>query len=297
MTDYTLINGVDKLYYALVSQDDADAYAAGTPVPLAPIKVAAQTPATNQKTEYYDNRPMFSLSAEGETKIKLEIAHLPLADEAAILGKVYDAVNESIYDGEATPPYIALGYRALNHDGTYTMFWYFKGTFVPFPEEANSKTNSPDPKGLTLEYTAVQTNKEFAIASGITKAQKRRKSRKQADLATWFDAVQIPEYSAPSALTCAPSPVDGAAAQAASVAITLTFNNPLMADAERGIGLLRDDTGAAIAVTRSLNAARTVVTLAHSVLTAAKTYYITVNGVKDIYGQSLADAVYDFATA
>jgi phi13 family phage major tail protein len=297
MTDYTLINGVDKLYYALVDQDDADAYAAGSPVALAPMKVAAQTPATNSKTEYYDNQPMFNLSAEGETKIKLEIAALPLDLEAAILGKAYDAVNESIYDGGATPPNIALGFRAENSDGTYTLFWFLKGTFVPFAEEANSKTNAPDPKGLTLEYTAVTTVHQFTVGPGLVKPVKRRKSRKQADVATWFDNVQVPEYSAPSALTCTPSPVDGAAAQNTSVAITLTFNNPLTADAEKGIGLLRDDTMAAIAVTRSLNAARTVVTLTHPTLTAAKTYLITVNGVRDVYGQSLVDTVYDFATA
>jgi phi13 family phage major tail protein len=297
MTDYTLINGVDKLYYALIAQDDAGGYAAGTPKPLSPIKLATATPATAQKTEYYDNQPMFPLSAEGETKIKIEIAHLPLDDEAELLGKVYDAVNDSIYDGEATPPYLALGYRAMNHDGTYTMFWYYKGTFVPFEEAASSKTNTPDPKNLTLEFTAVQTIHEFSIASGVTKPQKRRKSRKQADLATWFDTVQVPEYSAPSALTCTPSPADGATNQTTTVAITLTFNNPLTADAERGIGLLRSDTMAAISVTRSLNAARTVVTLAHSALTAEETYLISVNGVRDVYGQSLADVVYDFTVA
>jgi phi13 family phage major tail protein len=296
-TTYKLINGVDKLYYALVSQDDASAYAAGTPVAMAPLKVAALTPAVNQKTEYYDNQPMFSMNAEGETKIKLEIAHMPLDVEAAILGKAYDAVNDSIYDNGATPPDIALGFRALNSDGTYTMYWFLKGTFAAFPEEANSQTNSPDPKGLTLEYTAVRTIHEFTIGSGLTGTVKRRKSRLQADLATWFDAVQVPEYGAPSALTCTPSPADAATNQATSVAITLTFNNPLTADAERGIGLLRDDTKVAVSVTRSLNAARTVVTLTHSALVAATTYLISVSGVRDVYGQSLADVVYDFTTA
>src|SRR5687767_7459949 len=108
MTDYTLIKGVDKLYYALVTDDDADAYAAGTPVPLAPLKLAVQTPSANSKTEYFDNQPMFNMSSEGSTIIKVDITDLPLDIQAEILGKVYDAVNESMYDNGGTPPDIAL---------------------------------------------------------------------------------------------------------------------------------------------------------------------------------------------
>lgn len=297
MSDYVLVKGVDKLYYALVSQDDASAYAAGTPTPLAPLKLAVQTPATNSKTEYYNNDPMFPMTSEGETKIKLDIAVLPLADEAALLGKAYDVANDSIYDTSATPPDIAIGYRAKNHDGTYTLYWFLKGNVMPFSEEAETETDTPSPKGLSLEFTAIRTKHAFTVDGGEARPVKRRKSRKQADMATWFDAVQVPEYSAPSALTCTPSPADGAAAQATNVAITLVFNNPLAGDAEKGIGLLRSDTMASIAVTRSLSADRKTVTLAHSALTAAKTYLISVNGARDVYGQALADVVFDFATA
>ncbi len=297
MTDYTLIKGVDKLYFALVTQDDAFGYAADTPVALAPLKLAVQTPKTNSKTEYYDNLPMFPMNAEGETPIKLDIAMLPLDIQALILGKVYDAVNDSLYDNGGTAPNCALGWRAKNSDGTYTYYWFYKGIFKPFEESANSETDSPDPKGLSLEFTAVRTIYQFALDGSITDNTKRRVSRKQADGPTWFDGVQVPVVGAAPAFTVTPSPVDGATAQAVGVAITLTFSNAIAGGAERGIGLVREDTQAAIAVTRSVSANRKVVTLAHANLTAAKTYLIAVNGVKDIYNQTLADVVYDFDTA
>jgi len=297
MTDYTLMKGVDKLFYALVTQDDADAYAAGAPAALAPLKLAVQTPAANNKTEYFDNQPMFSFNAEGETKIKIDIARLPLDVQALLLGKVYDSANESLYDNGGTPPDLALGWRAKNSDGSYTLYWFLKGTFKPFDEEDATETDSPDPKGLSLELTAVRTIYQFDLDGSITDSVKRRVSRKQSDVAAWFDAVQVPVVGSPDAFTCTPSPADGASSQATSVAITLAFSNPLAGGAENGIGLLREDTEAAISVTRSINAARTVVTLTHSALTAAKTYLITVNGVKDIFNQTLADSVYDFDTA
>lgn len=294
---YTMFKGADKLFYALVTQDDASAYAAGTPAALAPLGIAVQTPAANSKTEYFDNQPFLTLNSEGETKIKLDIAGLPLATQAALLGKVYDATNESLYDNGGTPPDVAIGWRAKNSDGTYTLYWFLKGTFKPFEEESATETDTPDPKGTSLEYTAVRTVYEFALDGSITASVKRRVSRKQADVATWFDAVRVPVVSVPSAVTCTPSPVDGAIAQATTVAITLTFNNPLAGNAENGIVLVRADTAAIIATTRTINAARTVVTLTHSALTAAKTYHIIVASVVDVYGQALADVVFDFATA
>ena len=297
MTDFTLINGVDKLYYALVTQDDADGYAADAPQPLAPLATSVQTPSSNQEVKYFDNKAMFNMSAEGETKLKFDITHLPLETQAILLGKVYDSTTESVYDNSSTPPDIAIGFRALNADGSYTLYWFLKGQFTPFPENANTKSDKPDPQGLSLEYTSIFTTHEFDLDGVLTASVKRRKSSKQADVATWFDAVQVPVNGTPSALTATPAPADGATAQATNVAITVTFNNPLASGAERGIGLLRNDTQAAISVTRSISANRKIVTLAHSALTAAKTYLITINGVQDMYGQSLADAVYDFATA
>jgi len=297
MTTYTMMKGVDKLYYALVTQDDASAYAAGTPVALAPLKLAVQTPSASSKTEYFDNQPFLTMSAEGETKIKIDIAGLPLNVQADILGKAYDAASESLYDNGGTPPDVALGWRALNSDGTYTLYWFLKGNFSPFPEEANTKTDSPDPKGLSLEYTAIRTVYQWALSASVTDSVKRRVSRKAADVANWFDAVRVPVYSAPSAITCTPSPADAATGVAVGANITLTFNNALSGNAENGI-ILTTAAGAVKACARTIDAARKVVTLNPSTdMASLENYLVIVPGVMDVYGQTLADAVYNFTTA
>jgi len=297
MTDYTLMKGVDKLYYALVTQDDADAYAAGTPVPLAPLKLAVQTPDSNTKVEYYDNQPMFNFNSVGETKIKVNITNLPLDVQAEILGQVYDAANESYYEGGATPPDIALGWRAKNSDGTYTLFWFFKGKFALFEEENATETDTPDPKGLSVEFTAVRTVYQFALDGSITDSAKRRISRKQSDVAAWFDAVRVPVVGSPASFTVTPSPADGASSVVVSVNITLTFSNPLAGNAENGI-VLTTAAGAVKACARTINAARTVVTLDPTTnMAASTTYLVIIPGVTSVYGQTLADTVIDFATA
>lgn len=298
--NYKPILGADNMYYALITQDDADAYAAGTPKYLAPLVNIALKPKVGTKTDYADNKAFESLFNEGESEADVEIIGLPLDKKAELLGRTWDAVNKRMYDGGETPPYVALGYRAEKSDGTFKYYWYLKCQFMPPDEEAATKTESPEPKHPKLKLKAIFTTHEFDVDGVNSKSQKKVEADTAisgTDVSTWFDNVQVPAPGTPSALTCTPSPADGAVGQATSVAITLTFNNPLASGAENGIGLVREDTQAAIAVTRSINAARTVVTLAHSALTATKTYLITVNGVTDIYGQTLADVVYDFDTA
>lgn len=293
---YTMFKGADKLFYALVTTDTADAYAADTPVALAPLRVAVQTPTVNSSTQYFDNQAFLTMTSEGDTKIAIEIAGMPLETYAALLGKAYDAVNNRIYDNGGLAPDVALGWRALNSDGTYTLYWFLKGTFAPFAEETATQTDTPDPKALSLEFTAVKTIHQFDLGDSLTDSVKRVISRKSADVSGWFDAVKIPAPGTPDAFTCTPSPADGATNVEVESNITLTFSTALAGNKENGI-ILTTAAGVPVACARTLNAARTVVTLnPNSNLATSTDYLVIVPGVVDVYGQTLADAVYDFET-
>jgi hypothetical protein len=176
-----------------------------------------------------------------------------------------------------------------------------KGKFSAPSEEQSTKTDSPEPKTTKITYTAVKTTKTFTLPDSVTDGVKLVKGDQDATNfsgTTWFSSVQVPVVGSPAAFTCTPSPADGATGVAASVSPTLTFSNPLAGNAENGIVLVRVSTGAAIAVTRTVNAARTVVTLDPTVdLTSAAQYLIIVPGVTSIYGQSLANSVFDFTVA
>jgi len=292
--------GADKVYIAGGIVDDSDAYAADTPEYLAPVMKISVAPKTNSKVQYADNKPWDAMNSKGETVLDVEITGLTVAQEADLLNNAYDTATARATENGGTAPYKALSFRAKKSDGNYRYYQFLKGRFSPPSEEFASETDTPDPKGTKFTFTAIRTTYEFAQAGGVTDSAKMVKGDTEDaafDESTWFNAVQVPTATTPSALTCTPVPADGVVAQATNVAITLTFNNPLAGGRENGIGLVREDTQASIAVTRSINAARTVVTLAHSALTAAKTYLIVVNGVKDVYGQTLVDTVYDFDTA
>lgn len=292
--------GLRDLYVALVTQDDASAYAADAPQAFAPAVNASQKPTTSIKTQYADDGPFDVIASEGDSSIELEVTNIPLDMQALVLGKSYDSSTGRMFDNGGVPPDVALSFRSVKSNGKYKYFQYLKGKFSAPSEEQATKGESPEPKTLKITFTAVKTLYQFDLGGSVVDGAKRVVGDEDISGfsgSTWFDAVQVPVTPAPSALTCTPSPVDGATSQAVDVAITLTFNNPLAGSVEKGVALVRADTAAPITLTRSLNAARTVLTLGHANLTAAKTYHIVLAGVKDVYGQLLADTVYDFATA
>jgi phi13 family phage major tail protein len=300
--EYRQTVGLDNLYIAEITQDDADAYVVGVPINLAPVADASVTPSTDSQTQYFDNQPYDTLQSEGDTEISLKISNLPAQRYAEITGNVFDAASGRVLDSaEGNPPEYALGFRSMKANGEYRYFWFLKGTFSPPKDEATTKKDKPDPKMVELTFKAIKTIYKFTVGA-VTKSYKRVWGDGDTDNfveAGWFTSVQIPVAGTPAAFSLSSSsPADGAAGVLVGESITLTFSNALAANVENGIILVRADTALPVARVRSVNAARTVVTLAPSGnLTAAKTYHIVLPGISDVYGQSLADTVLDFTTA
>jgi len=102
--------------------------------------------------------------------------------------------------------------------------------------------------------------------------------------------------SAP-AFTLSSVPADADTAVVVSVNTVLTFSNALKVGAENGI-ILTTAAGVPVAVARSIDSARKVVTLnPSSNMGAATEHLVIVPGVVDVFGQSLADTVVNFTTA
>lgn len=293
--------GLDSLYIAEVTQDDADAYAADTPINLAPVAEASAVPATDSQTQYFDNQPYDTLQSEGDTEITLKISNLPAEYYAMITGNTFDTASGRVLDSaEGNAPEFALGFRAKKANGSYRYYWFLKGTFSAPKDEAATQKDSPDPKSVELVFRAIKTVHKFEINS-VEKSFKRvwgDEDTENFSETGWFSAVQVPVEGSPSSFTLTSSPADAATGVTVGSNITLTFSNPLAGNAENGIVLINPTTGAAIAAARTLNAARTVVTInPNSNLGASTDYLVIVPGVTDIYGQALADTVINFTTA
>lgn len=305
MTKQYSVVGVDSVYYALVTQDDENNYVAGSPQRLSQAMEIKGTPAAASETQFADNMEHDIVTVEGPTTLELIVPNIGEDILAELTGAVLDTASGRIFD-DANPteaPYFALGYRFKKRNGSYRYRWYLKCRAEKPMEEGVSESDKVNLKTTTLKVTAVKTAYQFDLIGDASRMSGVKRVHGDEDLdnfdsATWFAAVQTPVAGTPDAFSVTPVPADGTTAVVVSANLTLTFTNALQGGREAGITLINLDTQAPVAVARTVNAARTVVTLnPNSDLDAASDFAIVLHDIVDIHGQALTDAVINFTTA
>lgn len=290
--------GLDSLYIAEVTQDDATAYVADTPEYLAPAAEATQEPTVNTETQYADDQPYDVMTEEGDTVVTLTVTGLPPEMYAKLLGKVFDSTTGRVFDIGGTPPDMALSFRSRKSNGSYRYYQYLKGKFSAPAEEAATKGDTPDPKTTEIIYTAIRTVYKFDVGSTNESTKRVFGDDDTTNFSEtgWFASVQTPITAAISALSLSSSdPTDGAAAVAITKTITLTFNNALRNNAIYNVVVVKAD-GTAVACTNSLDATKKIMTVNPDASLDASSTYIVAYGVEDIYAQTLNGAI-NFGTA
>ncbi len=305
MTKQYSVVGVDSVYYALVTQDDENGYVAGVPQQLTQAMEIKGTPAASSETQFADNTEHDVVTVEGPTTLELIAPNISEDVLAELLGAVVDTASGRIFDDAdpAEAPYFALGYRFKKRNGSYRYRWYLKCRAEKPMEEGVSESDKVNLKTTTLKVTAIKTSHLFDLIGDGSRMKGVKRVHGDEDLDnfdgdTWLDAVQQPSAGTPSAFSVTPVPADGATGVVISANLTLTFTNALAGGREAGITLINLDTQAPVAVARTINAARTIVTLnPNSNLGSSTDYAIIIHDVVDIHGQALTDAVINFTTA
>jgi phi13 family phage major tail protein len=286
--------GLDSLYIAEVTEDSATAYTVDTPEYFAPAAEASQEPTTSFEVQYADDNPYDVMTAEGETKITLQVTNVPVAMLAKITGKEYDAATGRMYDNNGTAPYIALSFRSKKSNGSYRYYQYLKGMFEMPKESQVTQGEAPEPQTVELIYTAIRTIYQFDVGS-FNDNVKRVIGDEDAtnfDATGWFTTVQQPSVGTPSALALSSStPTDGVTGVSLTANQTLTFNNALVPNAIYMVSLIAAATGSVIAGTISLDATKKIVTIDPTASLGDTVAYIIAYNVEDIYGQHLSGAV------
>lgn len=305
MTEYKSIVNVDSAYYALIEQDNDAGYVVGTPKRLAPAMELKGASESSSETQYADGEVNDIVGAEGPTKFEIKLPSLPEDTASELLGSVYDTATGRFFDDAdpAQAPFFALGYRFKKSNGKYRYRWYLRCRAEKPDEEGMSESDKVSLGTTTLKIVAVKTMHKFDLKGDGSRVKSVKRVHGDEEIvnfdgATWFNAVQTPVAGTPGAFSVTPVPADGATGVSVSANLTLTFSNPLAGGREAGITLINLDAQAPVAVARTINAERTVVTLnPNSDLSASTDYAIIVHDVVDIHGQALADTVINFTTA
>lgn len=194
--------GVDKFYFAKVTQDDADGYACAEPIHI-PVQEIGKSTDSSSEAHYYDNKAMIVVNSESADSIVLTIAPPALDKLATLIGKSFDPTTGMLVDGPRKNDYFAITYRTKGTDGGYRYVTRLKGQFN-IPEEIyHTEDDGTDTNNTQITFTGIYTEHEFtkgvydpetqtwspAGAKGIVVDSRYG----LADISTFFDSIQTPD--------------------------------------------------------------------------------------------------------
>lgn len=193
---YEEFMGFDNLVIAEITEDSAEAYTTGEVVPFAPAGEIKKSTPQDQAARSYDNQTYLIIKSEEDDSVELVVPVLPLAKEAMVTGKDYDAETGALNDdGMPKTKYFAIGYRLMMSDNTYRYVWRHKGTFTKGDEEAKSKQGT-DSNAASYTFTGIQTIHKFAASGKVSKASVVDERDGLLDYSKWFDQVVTPDNMA-----------------------------------------------------------------------------------------------------
>ena len=183
--------GCRDFYIAKLTQNDAKAYVAETPVKLArAIKAKVDEKWSSEKICSDDGTEEVINSYEG-TEIELEVNALAPQDRQILFGQLYEN-GFLVKTADDKAPEVAVGWRERKLNGKYDFKWLYAGKFAEgISEEASTKEGklSPTTKNIKGSFYERSLDNAYEISvdesnlvSGDTKAAEAIKA--------WFSKVQ-----------------------------------------------------------------------------------------------------------
>lgn len=232
MADIFEFRGVDKFYFAEVTQDDENGYACG-PLTHIPVQEVGKSTDSAQEAHYYDNKAMIVVNSESADTISLVLAPPALKDFATMIGKSFDPLTGMMVDSPRQNKYYAIMYRAKGTDGKYRYVSRLKGQFNIPEESYQTENDGTDTTNVSFEFTGIYTEHEFTkgIYDGTNWSSSGVKGivvdtrYGLADVSTFFNSVQTPD----TVQVAANVPVTGVGVSPSSVSLAPTQTSKLVA--------------------------------------------------------------------
>ncbi len=278
--------GLDQFHYAIMDDETAETY--DTPVAIPGLMMANMAPTINTAMLYADDKLFDQAMSLGEVALALNLASIPTADRAALLGKTVDANGVLVDNKDDHPPYVAAAYRRKLNNGKYRYVWLLKGKFRMSDDNANTKGDTPTFQTPTLNATFMPRDADGDWRNVVDQDDPNVVS---GTLTNWFNAVYLPsaDTTPPTVLTV--DPADLADPVARNTTVVWTFSEAIKASTiNLSNFMLLDSALAPVAGSLDYNVGATIVTFTPTASLAALTEHtaIVTTGVKDLAGNALA---------
>lgn len=163
--------GLDKLYYAKITEDDAGAETYGTPTQLAKAMTADLSVELNEATLYADDGAAEIVKEFKSGTLSLGIDDIGNTVASDLTGATIDANKVVVSASEDGGEPVAVGFRAKKSNGKYRYYWLYRVKFGIPATNLATKGDSITFSTPTIEGTILRRNKADAFGKHPWKAE------------------------------------------------------------------------------------------------------------------------------
>ncbi|MDY4813518.1 MAG: major tail protein [Ruminococcus sp.] len=190
--------GLDKLYYAPITEDENGEETYGTPVQLAKAISAELSVELAEATLYADDGASEVVKEFKSGTLSLGVDDIGPSVASDLSGVTIDKNNVIIASSEDATSPVAIGFRAKKSNGKYKYFWLYRVKFGIPASSLATKGDSITFSTPTIEGTIMRRNKPDGKNNHPWKAEVTESDTgvETSVITNWYSKVYEPVYSA-----------------------------------------------------------------------------------------------------
>ena len=192
--------GLDKLYYAKITEDANGNETYATPSPLAKAMTADLTVELAEATLYADDGAAEMVKEFKSGTLSLGVDDLCATIASDLTGATIDSSGVIISTAEDGGAPVAVGFRAKKANGKYKYYWLYRVKFGIPTTNLATKGDSITFSTPTIEGTIMRRNKADANGKHPWKAEATEgdASVSSSIIGAWYNEVYEPTYTTQS---------------------------------------------------------------------------------------------------
>ena len=189
--------GLDRLYYAPITEGANGDETYGSPVMLAKAMTAELSIELNEAILYADDGPSEVVKEFKSGTLSLGVDDIGAASAVALTGAALDDNGVLISASENDGSPVAVGFRARKANGKYRYFWLYKVKFAVPATNLATKGDSITFSTPTIEGTVMRRNKLDANDNHPWKAEVNEDDTgvSAATISAWYTTVYEPTFT------------------------------------------------------------------------------------------------------
>lgn len=189
--------GLDKLYYATITDDENGEEIYGTPTQLAKAISAELSVELAEATLYADDGAAEIVKEFKKGTISLGVDDIGSTTAAALTGVTVDKNNVMVSNSEDGGDPVAVGFRAKKSNGKYKYYWLYRVKFGIPATNLATKGDSITFSTPTIEGTVLRRNKPDTSGKHPWKAEVTEgdKDVPASVISSWYAEVYEPDYT------------------------------------------------------------------------------------------------------